>query len=342
MSALALDPMNDAAKWAALEPDGVTQSVALAIHDDPVVAAYGTDAVSARITATELAQGHLLRRSFGPFDVSSFSELRLSLRGDRTTNGSGERFFLELRLGSATIPVGDPANTWHRLLPLTTRERWETVKIGIDDLSPAIAGAVSHVQLRCIDAEPPFAVNLDDLTAVRPAMVADADRALEGMLAGITIAGGTVAATVRAASEPKPAGPALDLAQVDMRYAPDRARDGFEPRDYTADGGQRLVAIGSPYDLYYSVTAIGPKRGDETALVEAVLARTEPFDTLQVHGDELTLDAVRFRARDRVGGVIGAEPVLFFKIGTRKVGVPLPRRVSQVREIAFDAGFQES
>jgi len=325
MSARVLEPMGDAAQWAASSPDG-SPSGELSISDEPVTVGYGADGRAGRITASPNANGHLLRRALTAVDIGGCTELRLSVRADRRTGP----FFLELRLGSAAMPVQDPANTWHRLLPVHKPHTWETVRLSLDDLAPTVANGVTQLQLRCLDA--PFTAYLDDITAVLPQMLADADRALEARLAGITVAGGPVTARVRAPGQTEPTAPALDIVHFDLRHAPERARDQRLVRDFT-EGGAREVSLGDPYDLDYALTPVAADRAGQAALLEAALERLRPYDELTVDGERLPGEQIWIVGRDRIGGAAGDVPVLFYRVGVRRpavLGQPV-RQVSDVR-----------
>jgi hypothetical protein len=341
MAAQVIDLMNAAAQWSAFEPDGVTPSTELSMQNDTTITGYGPDGISGSIEASTGADGHFLRRSMPPVDVSDFTELRLSFRADRQAGAAGPPFFLELRVGSAAMPLTDPTNTWHRLLPLSARHRWETVKLGIDDLDPAIAGALSQLQFRCVNVDPAFTAHVDDLTAVLPQMVVDADRALEARLNGISIAGSAAPATVRAPAEAVPSPPAVDVTNFDVRFAPTRVRDIVTSRDFTDDGGLRLVPVGDPYDLYYAVAPVAADRTVQSRLIEAVADRVAPFDELHVDGDRLPVEMVWIDGPDRVGGAPVPEPVFFLKVGSRQAGGP-PQPVREVDELDVEAEYLEA
>lgn len=317
MSALLLDPMNTAAQWSALEADATTPSTELTIADDALLAAYGVDGVSGRISATADAGGHMLRRTIAAVDVSAFTELRISMRASRATSGDDQPFFIQLRLGSVARPLSDPGNVWHRLLPVHAPNHWETIKLGIDDLDAAIAGSLSQLELRCLDIGTPFTARVDDVTAVLPQMLADADRALETRLAGISVAGAPAPAVVRTVSEPVPAAAALDVTHFDLSHSPVRVRDAHESRDHTSGGGVRYVPVGVPYEITYSVAPVAATRAEQSALLEQLVRRLAPFDELVADGDRLPVELVTLRAEERVGGVPTVEPVLFYRIGAR-------------------------
>lgn len=340
MSSLLVEPMDDAARWTAVGSDGVTPSTEIAVNDEQDVVGYGVDGRSARVTGSTLAAGHALRRTIAPVDVSDQAELRLSIRADRQAGAAGAPFYLELRLGSAALPLTDPANTWHRLLPVRTKRTWETIRLSLDDLTPTVAGALTQLQLRCVDASAPFTAYLDDLIAVRPQMLADADRALEQRLAGITVGGAVATVAVRADAQAVPAAPALDIVHFDLRFAPDRVRDQNRLRDFT-EHGARLVPLGDPYYVDYAVTPFAADRAAQAALVEAAVDRLSPFDELTVDGERLPFELIWIVGRDRIGGAAGDVPVLFYRVGVRRptvAGSP----VREVRELYIEADLLEA
>ncbi|WP_143144997.1 hypothetical protein [Streptomyces humi] len=336
MTARTVEPMGDAGLWAAVGPDGATPSTEVAMADETVIVGYGPDGRGARISATPLADGHRLRRALAPVDLSGFTELRLSLRADRPAGYGGAPFFLELRAGSAATPVEDPANTWHRLLPVKAAGRWDTVRLGLDDLT--LTGPLTELQLRCLGGTG-FTAYLDDLIAVTPRPFADADRALAARLAGIEVGGGAVPVTVRAAGEPAPAAPALDVLQFDVRPAYDRVVDAVVPRDFTALGARRTVP-GDPYDIDYAVTPVAATRADQTALLEAVLDRLAPLDELAVDGERLPTRLVWIPGPNRIGGFLTDVPALTYRVSVRRTPPPVPP-VRQVDGLVVTADLLE-
>ncbi|MEW1648255.1 hypothetical protein [Streptomyces sp. NPDC091219] len=336
MTARVIETMGDAAQWAAVEPDGTTPSTEVALADETVVVGYGPDRRATKVTATPLAAGHLVRRALGPVDLSGFTELRLSVRADRPAGSGGLPFFLELRIGTTATPVDDPANTWHRLLPVRAADRWETVRLSLDDLTAV--GALTELQLRCLGGTA-FTVYLDDVIAVAPQPFADADRALAGRLAGIEIAGAAVPVTVRAAGEPLSPAPALDVVQFDVRYAYDRVVDAVVPRDFTATGARPAVP-GDPYDIDYAVAPVAATRGEQTALLEAVLDRLSPVDELAADGERLPTRLVWIPGPNRIGGFLTDVPVLTYRVSVRRTPPPVPP-VRHVDDLVVAADFLE-
>ena len=316
MSALVVDTMNNAAQWTPLQADAVTPSTDLVVASDNTVFARGADGVCMRIEGSTAAEGHLIRRSLGPIDISGFRELRLSLRSGRVAGEASAPFFLELRLASAALPFGNAGNTWNRLLPVASSGVWTTVKLSLDDLPGGIATALTQIQVRCISGNPPFIAHIDDLIAVLPELIVDANQALQARLSGIVIGGTAVGATVRSPGEPPPAAPALDIVNTDVQYAPPRVRDADALRDYTDDGHLSLVPLGDPYDIYYSVTPLSTTADENAGMVEAVLQRIGPSDELDVNGDSYMVETLWLPREERPAG--GDEsPVLYYKVGAR-------------------------
>ncbi|MBE8516903.1 hypothetical protein ILP97_05125 [Amycolatopsis sp. H6(2020)] len=315
-----IDPMDDATRWSAFTADGATPSTRLSMADESVVVGTGLDGTSAKVTAVDGADGHLLRRTMAPVDVTACAELRLSIRADRHADGRDRPFFAELRLASAAMPLSHPANTWHRLLPVRARHTWETVRLSIDDLPAAVAGALTTAQLRCVSA--PFTAYLDDVLALRPQMVADADRALIAALADITV-GSTptaVPVAVRAQAEPAPEAVALDIVHVDLRPAPLRAASVGIARDHTS-AGCRFADPGPAYDLDYVVRPVAAARAAQAALIEAVIDRIPAYGELVVDGDRLPIELV-----PPTGHTTPDAPVLVYRVGVRqpaRVGPPM-------------------
>ncbi|ONI92908.1 hypothetical protein ALI22I_01140 [Saccharothrix sp. ALI-22-I] len=311
--------MGDSARWTALAPDGVTASTDITMVADPHTAGWGADRVSARITANEAATGHRLQRTVEPVNLSGFTELRLSIRADDVP---GDGLVLEMRFASSTVGFDHPGNTWHRLLPARSGRGWTVAVMSLHDLPTAVANAVTGIRLRCVAT--PFVVHLDDLIAVRPRLLADADAALLAALDGIGAGGGPVAVAIRAPSQPVPAAPAIDIEQFDIRYAPGRVIDTRLPRDYTVDG-HRDGSAGTPFDIDYALRPVASDRATQAELLEAVLARVPVAGELVIDGDRAPIELVSVAGAERIGGAVGEIPVLVYRVGVRTPTVVGPR-----------------
>lgn len=331
MSILVIDAMNDATKWSAVAPDGVTPSDQLTVDDDTATFGTGADRVSARISAGEMAVGHALRRTIPATDLTGFTELRMSIRLPRPRVASPGRFLLELRLGSADIPLGADADAWHRLVPVDVANRWETAYFSIDDLPPEIASALTQIQIRCLQSS--FVLNVDDVVAARPQLLLDCDRAVIAALGQVRVAGAPVTVAVRAADEASPSAPGLNVRQVDAQYAPHRLVDAPARRDFTTNGFREVIA-GTPYDLDYAVSPVAASRSQQATLLEAVLTRLPADGELVVDGERLPIRLLSLAGADRLGGAATELPVLVYRIGARGPAVVKPP-VREVQTIAI-------
>lgn len=326
MSYSLLDGLADAAPWAAFEGDGVTPSALLSLVIDPAIHRFGRDAGSGRIEGGPGALDHHLRRSLGNLDLTSHDELRLWVRADRLADGTPERpFFLEARLGSALLPIGDPQNTWHRFLPVPRANAWDLVSLALDDLPADVRGAVSRLELRCVDDTVPFALLIDDLAAVREEMVADAEAALVAELDGRLIFGGNpVPAHVENVGLAPPPLPYVRIELVEILPGSDRPRAGEVRRDY-AGSGYRVAGAANDFDLVYDIDAATDSRQHTTRILELVLARLAPRTQLAAAGRPVLVDWRPIERSNLVDELNDNRPRLRFRVATRQVvGPPTP------------------
>lgn len=315
-----LDDMSNVAAWVALAPDGVTPSTELALAADPTRTPPGTDAPSARVTATTDALGHTLRRNLGPVDLTAFDEVRLWVNGDRAADGTAlGRFYLEIRLGNAALPPDAPGNPWQRYLPVSDVNGWEPVRLSLGDLPPAVRGALSVIQLRCVDAAPGFHCNLDDLIAVREAMIGDVDGALLTALNGVLRVGG---AAVPAVLHPangvlSQARPYIEVLHFDTLYSRERTDAARVRGDFDAQG-YMLRPPSNAYELYYQVSAVADDRPTQAAMLEFILRTLPARGQLPVNGQVLPMESVYVRPINQIGGARNDRLPLFYKISTRQ------------------------
>src|SRR6266699_3778411 len=180
MTQLIIDPMDDATRWKALAPDGVTPSTELSITNDTTLVRFETDKKSGLITASVKAKNHLLRQDLpAALDLTGFDEIRLWLWSNRVANGSlAQPFFLEMRLASAAMGLQDPANGWMRSFQAPQAGEWQFVRLGLGDLPSPVRSAVNQLQLRCVDATTAFTCYLNDILAVHEEVIGDVDAAL--------------------------------------------------------------------------------------------------------------------------------------------------------------------
>jgi hypothetical protein len=315
-----LDDMTNAAAWQALAPDGVTPSTEISLAIDTTRIPPGNDASSAQITASTAALNHLLRRSLGPVDLTAFDEVRVWINADRLADGTApRRFYLEMRLGSAAMAPDDPANTWQRYLPVSDVNDWEPVRLTLGDLPAVVRGALTIVQLRCVDASSAFHCNLDDLIAVRDAMIGDVDNALLSSLNGGLILGGAPIPAVLHPAEGAlaQAPPYIEILHLDTVYSRDRT-DSTRPRgDFNAQG-YSLRPPSNAYELYYQVTAVANDRPTQAAMLEFILRTLPARGQWPVNGQALPMETVYIRPINQIGGARTDRLPLFYKVSTRQ------------------------
>jgi hypothetical protein len=312
-----VDGMDAAGPWQAFAPDGVTPSTELSLRIVAAKPRPGGDPSSARISASAKAQNHVLRRALPGLDLTNFDELRLWLTSDRIADGTATRpFFLELRLGSAAIGLGNPANTWQRYLPISQARTWEPVRLSIGDLAAGIRSAISAVQIRSVQAAP-FDCNVDDIVAVREAMIGDVDAALLGLLDGILVVNGVKVPAVLHPADATQARPYIGILQYDTAFSRDRT-DSASPRGDFTDNGYVLRPQSNGYELFYQVTAIANDRAAQTQILEFILRTLTPRGQLMVNDLPLPMEAVFVTPIDQIGGHRTDQIPLFYKISTRQ------------------------
>jgi hypothetical protein len=303
LSHVVVDDLTDLGSWAARAPDG-SVSTAILIGPGP-----GTRIGSAtmRIQAVPGALGHRVEREHDAVDLSSLDDLELWVRGDRTADGSAASpFFLELRLGSEAIPVGSTANDWNRLIPITVTNAWQAVPLALDDLAPGVRSGVTQIRMTCIDADAAFALDLDQLIAIRPELLADVDAALVARL-------GAAAPAVVLPVETEPAQPFFRITSYGVRPAPERSPASGFRSDFTGQGFS-IRPPSTPFDLLYAVDAVSADRADAARLLEHVYAELTPVAVLEAAGRPLTIESVDGPqlARTEIPG----QPTVYLKVST--------------------------
>jgi hypothetical protein len=303
MSHLVLDDLTDLGPWVARSPDG-SASTAIAVGPGPVTR---TGSPTARIEASPDALGHRVERELAAVDLSPFDDLELWVRGDAIADGSEVRpFYLELRLGSVAVAAGASANAWHRLVPVTAPDVWQAVPLALDDLAPAVRSAVTQIRLTCVDAAAPFALDLDQLTALRPELLADVDMALVARL-------GAAAPAVVLPAEAEPAPPFFRITSYGVRPAPERSPASGFRSDFTGQGFS-IRPPSTPFDLFYAVDAVTADRADAARLLEYAYSELTPVAVLETAGRPLTLEWVDGPQLARTE--IAKQPTLYLKVST--------------------------
>ncbi|WP_163993067.1 hypothetical protein [Pyxidicoccus caerfyrddinensis] len=314
-----IDAMDIAGAWSALAPDGVTPSTELSLTNETVQVRYGVDGHSGRIQASAAAADHLLRRTLGAaVDLRPYRELRLWVHANRAATGTATQpFFLELRLGSAVLPVDAPGNTWHRYLAVSQAGTWELQRLSLEDLPTAVRSAVVTLQLRCRSGVP-FTCYVDDVLAVRDEMVLDAEAALLARLHnGLVLGGSPVPAVVHSPDVAAPNPPYLRITRLGIEHSNARTPSASVRSDYSS-AGSALRPAGFAYDLLYRVDAFATTLEDEARLLDFALERLPPRGDLLVNGVMLPLEMTTLPARELIGGSRGERVGLLYRVLARK------------------------
>lgn len=289
MSRLVIDPFDNLQAWSAHGGDGGPS--------DEISISLGGPARTGRPTAlvqaAPKADGHYVERQGAAADLRPFSDLELWVRSQRVATGSVENpFYVEIRLGSAALPVGAGANTWHRFVPVAQPGVWEPVPLDLGDLPAAVRSAVTTLRLRCLDAGEGWALALDQILAVREDMLADLDEALRARLDGrVVLANKPVPAVVVPVTAPEPKPPFLRISNYDVRPDLERSPTRGRHTDHTEQG----FVVRPPsvaYSVYYAVEAVAADRPSAARMFAAALAELAPTSTVTSNGRPLTAEWV--------------------------------------------------
>ncbi len=283
MPSLLVDPFDDASAWHTTAPGG-GPSAELVTQTDSSVTWLSTATVA--LSGTTSASGHLASTTFTSVDLNAFDDLWFWVRSDRLADGTaGQPFFLELRLGSATVAMGTAANAWHRELPVTQAATWQLVKVSLSDLSPTVRSAMSALQIGCIDASAPFRCNVAALMTVREQLLLDLDAALVARLSNqAVLAGAPVPAFVdQPGSTTPPPTPSIRITNYDVQSADARSPSGPPRSDYR-NGTFDLRPRRRAYEVLYEIDVIASARADADLLYELVLTQLGTSSELLVNG----------------------------------------------------------
>jgi hypothetical protein len=335
-----LDDMTNTAAWQAFAPDGVSPSSEISLTKDTTRVPTNRDASSGRISATTKALNHTLRRTLGPVDLTNFDEIRFWINSDRTADSTpGRRFYLEIRLASAALLLRDPNNSWQRYLPVAQAGTWDCVRVSLGDLPAAVRGSLNTIQFRCSDASAAFNCNLDDMIAVRDAMIGDVDAALQGQLNNVLMVGGTpIPAILHPANAPQAqARPYIEILQYDALFSRARTESAQTRGDYN-DQGYSVRPPSNAFELFYQFTAVANDRPTQTAMLEFILKALPARGQLAVSGYLLPMESIYVCPRNQLGGSRTDQIPLFYKISTRQeVGVA--SRVQPARTVIVNADY---
>jgi hypothetical protein len=288
MAVLTLPGTDQLANWSAFQADGITPSAAIALVQDNVSTTPSGDSRSVGISLAAASLNHRARCSVAAQDLSEIDELRLALRSDRPASGS---FFVELRLGSAALAIGAPGNLWHRRLPLSGGNRWDVIRLSLDDLPAAVRGALTVIELQCLDDSRPCTLRLDEVLAVRPRMLADLEQALLARLhLQFTLGGNPVPALAAAAGAALPVQrPCIAVLPLQLRQAQERSTAQPQRCDHVEDG-YRLRPAPLAWEVGYAIEPLANTRAEQSALLDWLTGTLPAQGSLRVGGQLLNLE----------------------------------------------------
>lgn len=339
MPTLQIDSFDSEAPWQALTPADTPSSGIVFALDGPGPA-LPANGQSLRVTIAATATGHRIQRTIPATDLALFPEVRMWCRGERLAGGSAGSaapFFLEMRLGSAALPVGAPGNDWHRRLPIEPGARWSPVRMVLDDLPVAVRGAVTQLALFVLPGAGSLTVWVDDLRAADPQMVVDADAALVAALDGRLSIGGTpVPAVLDVPGVAAPVGPFIGIVHYAMTLADTLGGQPQRSADYTVIG-HRIYPAPEIWQLHYRIDCTGDSADGQATIVDFVSTTLGMRGVLEIGGVAHRIE----RLRDiEPCDAQAAGPLLRYRVTVarqRAGGVA----VQPVGDVRFAAGLRE-
>jgi hypothetical protein len=327
VSHVVLDDLSDLTLWKARTPGGAASNE-VSIEPGTVSPINGH---TMTIRASSSAEGHRVERTVPAVDLTRLADLALSVRSDRSADGSeGRPFYLELRLGSAALAIGVNGNDWHRLIPLAQANVWQPVLMALDDLPTQVRSGLTQIRFSCVEAAIPFTATLNAILAVKDELLRDVDAALRDRLDGkLELANAAVPALVEPAQAPSE--PFFRVRNYSAAPAPERSPSSGTRTDFT-ERGFSIRPPSVPFDLFYAVEAVAGARADAATMLEFALAELTPRATLPVNGRPLTVESVDAPALTLT--TVESLPTLYLKVGTaqpataaRKPAVPPFNRI---------------
>ncbi|MFN3241080.1 MAG: hypothetical protein ACE37K_06150 [Planctomycetota bacterium] len=280
-----VDALNVAANWQTRQPDGTPGSTELTAANATGTSYLGTDQTSMLLTGSTSALDHSIRRTLPAVDATVWPDLAIAVRADREATGSdASPFYLRLRVGSAAVDLDDPANTWHRYLPIKAVDTWNPLRLSLHDLPANIRDAITQVEITCTDASREFACHLDDLNLVRDELISDVDAALHALLHNQLTLTGLVPALelVTGAALPANPRPAFAIANYKLEWNEERTNRQPSSSDYV-DDGFRLRPDRIAYVAHYAILALAATRAEQAEMLDFACQAVPPRATLVVN-----------------------------------------------------------
>jgi hypothetical protein len=214
-------------------------------------------------------------------DLREREELRLWLRSSRA--GA----YLELEVDS--VPASGSA--WRRQLPVRRAHHWELHRLWIGDMAAGVRSAARRLRLRSLDGTVAFTAAVDELLAVQPQAVVDADAALLARLHRRFSVPGAAGPTPVPAILDFPESPGTRVAPY-ILITPWSVQPEAPPAGERVDSPTMTGAATRPAPLFatleYRIDVFATNRAEKSALLgEIVPALLRP---LPVAGAAVTVD----------------------------------------------------
>lgn len=257
------------------------------------------------IVAAAGSTGHRLEAAVPATDLGTFDDLELWIKADHRADGSPSApWFLELRLGSASRPIGSAGNSWHRFLPVSTSGSWDLVRLSLSDLAEQVRQGVNALRLTCVSGSDPFSCHVDGPWAARATPIADVDQALRDTLHHQVAIGGTPVPFVLEPSTTGVSPPKLAAKQVTARMRTDLSVSGAQRTDYT-NSGFSLRPPAMPIELVYQLSVTSDERAAQATLLEFLIRALATAGTLEVAGRRLPITVTDLSAEQLAAGPPG-------------------------------------
>lgn len=320
MTQLIIDNMDNAGSWTGLAPDGVTPSLELSINDNTSHFRFGDSGTSGFVSGGSGALFHTLRRSLPDVDLTDYDQLHLAVNANRMADGSSDHpFYLEIRLGSASMGLSEPGNTWIRYLPVFRQNRWESIRLSLEDLPAPIRSAVNLFQIRCIDATAAFGCYIDQILGIKEEMIGDVDRAIEALLHNqFSIGGSPISCELHVAGTTLQASlPYILTTQYRFHFSGERTIDTSVRGNFTPDEYLLKTKVWA-YDLFYSIEIMADDRADQAGIMAFVLTVLPPMGELIINGNPVPYEMIDPKRLNDSTAYQEERPLIHYRILVRQ------------------------
>lgn len=287
-----LDDFAAPLQWAAFDAAEVPSAL-ITLNVASVGHPHAVASDSMTITVNAGAAGHVFRRALPPTSLTDAQELALWARADQPIGTAADApVRVRLELGSAALPVGDPANLWHRYLSVPTARDWAYQRFALDDLAPAVRSAVTSISVTIANSDVAATLAIDGLEAHRRTLFSDCEAALTALLHNrLTIAATPVPAVL---APDLPANAALPHFVVSrVKASPNALRaQGCGTRSDFTDAGYRLRPAPEPWDIHYAIDSRAGTAADVALLNDFLGTQLDDGGWLRIGNRAWRMDIV--------------------------------------------------